>query len=172
MKKGFANFLLPPAEPTSVAQATSLPPQPIPIIRVDRSVRPVYPDWMKKLMHPELEQTGPADFDVNSLERWLHPDQQRGTIKGKKLYEHLKKHEMLGSCFGLTDLLAIQQKGIAFFREHFQGKAVFAWKSVVRSSVVGLYVPFLYDLGGEVVLRWHWLDDAWDSSRPALRFAK
>ena len=31
------------------------------IIRVDRSIRPVYPDWMREVMHPELEAKGLAE---------------------------------------------------------------------------------------------------------------
>ena len=33
------------------------------IIHVDRSVRPLYPDWMKEVMHPELEDVGPSEYD-------------------------------------------------------------------------------------------------------------
>src|SRR3990167_5703316 len=28
------------------------------VVKVDRSVKPIYPDWMEKLLHPELETTG------------------------------------------------------------------------------------------------------------------
>ena len=143
------------------------------IIRVDRSLRPTYPEWVRIVMHPELEATGPAEYDATSLEQWLHDGQKNGGwVKGEKIYEHLEEKKMLESCLGLVDLIAIQAKGIDFFRQHFAGKAVFAWKSVVRGRNDDLGVPYLYGVGGEVVLGWFWLGNDWDGSLPARRFAK
>ena len=151
------------------------PPAPIdPLIRVDRKVKPAYPDWAKKVMHQDLELTGPPEFDVSTLDPWLHPKQKTGVIRGHDLYKHLKKHEMLEGCLGLADLLAIQAKGIDFFRRYFAGKEVFGWKSVVRYRDLDgrLNVPCLYERGDKVVLGWGWLDYGWGSVSPALRFAK
>jgi len=141
------------------------------IIRVDHSICPVYPDWVKKVMHPELEAAGPAEFDISQVEQWLHPDQARGTVKGKVIYEYLKDNDMLKTCLGLSDLLAIQKKGIAFFRKHFADKAVFGWKAVVLSRDGNLRVPSLIESEGKVLVYWRWLDYAWDSDYPALRLA-
>jgi|GEM_PF-1525723 len=142
------------------------------IIRVDRSIRPAYPDWVKDVLHPELECTGPAEFDLAKVESWLHDGQKNGKwIKGEKIYEHLKSATMLESCFNLADLLAIQARGVQTFREHFADKAVFAWKSVVRDRYGDLSVPYLYLGGDQVVLGWNWLVDVWNDSDPALRFA-
>ncbi len=145
---------------------------PVSTIHVDRSASPAYPDWVKEALHPELEKTGPAEYDAAKLELWLHESQKKGRwVKGEKIYEHLKKEKMLESCLGLSDLLAIQVGGIAFFRQHFAGKAVFGWKSVVRHRDGNLSVPYLYENGDEVVLRWDWLGNVWHDSYPALRFA-
>ena len=142
------------------------------IIRVDRSVRPVYPDWVRIVMHPELEATGPVEYDVTSLEQWLHGGQKNGGwVRGEKIYEHLKDKKMLESCLGLADLVAIQSKGIAFFRQHFAGKALFGWRSVVRRRNDNLLAPYLYESGDEVVLYWYWLNNDWNGLNPALRFA-
>lgn len=142
------------------------------IIRVDRSVRPSYPDWMKDILHPELELSGPAEFDLSKVEQWLHDGQKGGKwIKGEKLYEHLKGNDMLDSCFNLADLLAIQTQGLETFRRFFKGKAVFGWKSIVRSRLGSLSVPCLIGGGSEVVLGWDWLDNGWSGSFPALRLA-
>lgn len=152
------------------------PPEPEveldPIIRVDRSIRPSYPDWMKEVMHPELESVGPAEYDISAIEQWLHDGQKDGKyIEGNKIYNHLKKTDTLKTCLGLRDLEEIQKKGIAFFRKHFKGKAVFGWASVVRDRDGDLIVPCLYECGGRVVLDWLWTDHAWYDYRPALRFA-
>ena len=141
-----------------------------PIIRVDRSIRPSYPDWMKEVMHPELETVGPGEYDITKVEQWLHDGQKDGgCIEGNKIYTHLKKTDTLKTCLGKRDLEEIQKKGIAFFRKHFKGKAVFGWSSVVRNRYGYLYVPYLYESDGEVVLHWRWLDRDWLSRYPALR---
>lgn len=142
------------------------------IIRVNLSIRPSYPDWMKEVMHPELEAVGPSEYDGAKLEQWLHDGQKDGKwIEGNKIYAHLKKTDTLKTCLGLRDLEEIQKKGIAYFRKHFAGKAVFGWSSVVRSRDGYIDVPYLYGHGGKVVLDWHWLDRIWHSSDPALRHA-
>ena len=141
------------------------------IIRVDRSVRSVYPEWVKKVMHPVLEGTGPAEYDLAKVEQWFHDEQKKGVVVGNRIYEHLKSNKMLDSCLGLRDLEEIQKKGVTFFRKPFKGKAVFAWKSVVLGRGGNLSVPCLVGLGGGVVLDWYWLDHDWSDDRPVLRFA-
>lgn len=142
------------------------------IIRVDRSIRPSYPDWVKRVEHPDLEPTGSSEYDITTVKQWLHDGQKDGKwIEGSKIYAHLKETDTLKTCLGLRDLEEIQKKGIAFFRKHFQGKAVFAWKSVVLSRGGSLRVPYLCEGGVEVVMGWSWLDSGWDGNNPALRFA-
>jgi hypothetical protein len=41
-------------------------------ICVDRSILPRYPDWVKMVMHPGLEATGPDEYDLAAVEPWLH----------------------------------------------------------------------------------------------------
>lgn len=141
------------------------------IVRVDRSVKPSYPDWMKKLMNPELELAGPAEYDLNTVGLWLHDDQKRRAVQGNTIYTHLKK-EGLASCLNLQDGLAIQQKGVAVFRKLFSRKAVFLWGSVVQDRSGGLRAPALYEHGGRVVVFWSWLYSHWHFFDPALRFSK
>jgi len=142
------------------------------LIRVDRSIRPVYPYWVKTVMHPELEPTGLAEYDLTSVALWLHDGQKNGrSMKGNKLYEYLKDKKMLERCLSLRDGEEIQKKGIAVFRKFFQGKAVFLWKSVVQYRFGHLRVPFLCESDGKVVVGWYWLDDGWHGRNPALRFA-
>ena len=141
------------------------------IIRVDRSAPIVYPDWVDKPLHPELEKTGPATFDMSEVEQWLHDDQKIGVVKGQVVYDHLEKHDMLKTSFGLYELQAIQSQGIEFFRKHFAGKAVFGFKSTVLSRGGRQDAPCLVEGGGRVVLHWRWLDDDWNARHPALRFA-
>ena len=156
-----------------VKGATLAPEAPLDtLIHVDRSIRPVYPDWVKLVMHPELESTGPVEYDLGAVDLWLHDVQKNGQrIEGHKLYEYLKEKKILERCLSLRDGEEIQKQGIEIFRKYFGDKAVSLWKSVVQNRNGDLNVPYLVEYGGQVVLYWGWLDDDWDGYNPALRFA-
>ncbi len=141
------------------------------IIRVDRSVKPIYPEWMEKLMHPELELSGPAEYDLSQVDQWLHDDQKCGSVIGYTICKHLQKGNNLATCLNLQDGRAIQQKGIAVFRQLFAGKAVFLWGSVVHGRGI-VDVPYLVEIDGRVVVRWYSLDDFLNPGNPALRFKR
>jgi hypothetical protein len=148
--------------------------EPIPlldtIIRVDRSIQPIYPDRMS-VLHPELEQTGPLEYYLVSVVLWLHEGQKNGNNWSSTIYEYLKEKKMLESCLSLHDGEEIQKKGIAVFRRFFQGKKVILWKSIVKYRG-DHYVPYLAeDRDAEVVLAWMQLEHTcFDSKRPALLF--
>lgn len=143
------------------------------IIRVDRSIRPVYPAFVKKVMHPELEVTGPAQYSLTQVGLWLYPDQRNGVV-GNIIYMSLKCDNALADHLGLVDLRAIQAKGFVVFRKLFGVKTIFGWRSVVRGhSVKGrLFVPCLYGTGERVLLHWVRLENRWDDNSPAGRFGK
>jgi hypothetical protein len=142
------------------------------IVRVDRTIRPTYPDWKKKVLFPKLENFGPSEFDAAKLELWIHKGQKNGgRVKGQIIFEYLKKEKMLGNCLGLRDLEEIKKKRIDFFRKYFRDKAIFGWKSVVQGRGGDLSVPYLYDGGYEVVLDWYWLEYGWSGNCPGLRLA-
>ena len=142
------------------------------LIRVDRSSRLVYPYQVVTVMHPELEPTGPAEYDLATIDPWLHDGQKNGRyMESNKLYEYLKEQKMLESCLSLRDGEEIQKKGIAVFRKFFQGKSAFLWKSVVQIRNGNLSVPFLIE-GDGVMMGWHWLaNNRWHGNFPTLRFA-
>lgn len=164
LTKVFRDALLPPKNPASKAGSS--------IVRIDRSIRPAYPDWMKDVLHPELEATGPTEFDLATLDSYLFGKQQTGGVEtGNRIYKHLKSENLLGSCLNLQDARAIQEMDIEAFRMHIKGKAVFFWKSVVRGRGSTLSVPYLCERGGQVRLLWLWLGHDCRHSDPALRFA-
>ncbi len=142
------------------------------IIRVDLSIRPSYPDWVKEVVHPELEDIGPAEYDISAVEQWLHDGQKGGKwIEGTKIWAELNKPEILKDHLGLRDLEEIQKKGIAFFRKYFKGKGVFGWKSVVRRRFDHLHVSFLCEGCGKVILSWYSIEQVLYGDNPALHFA-
>lgn len=142
------------------------------MVRVDRTLRPPYPIWSEPTVHPDLECTGPAEYDLQSdVEQWLHDDQKTGGVKGSVIYQYLNDDLILANQLGLADLLAIQKMGIQIFLELFRNKTVFGWKSVVRRrDSPDLYVPYLHQCNDEVMLKWAKLDESWYSFGSALRF--
>lgn len=143
------------------------------LVKVDRSIKPNYPLWMIDVLDPELELDGPNQFDLqNDVSLWLHENQKTSYATGNQIYRQLKKDYLLKDCQNLTDLLGIQQKGIEVFRSLYDGKSVFGWKSIVQEGRLDLYVPYLFELNGELDLRWFLLDDRLSSNSPALRFSK
>lgn len=143
------------------------------LIRINRALKPAYPDWVKEVIHPELEGVGPAEYDMTKVELRLHDDQKDGGYTtGHKIYEHLKATDSLKNCFGLDDALAIQKNGIAAFRKVFGNKVVVCWRSVVGDQSGYLNVPYVYDRGGKVVVDWNWLGSYFDGYDPAGCFAQ
>lgn len=143
------------------------------IIRVDRTVKPTYPDWKKKVMHPELEAQGPAEYDLANVEQWLHDGQKGGWTRGDNIYAKLKENDndLLKTCLTLRDGEEIKKNGVEAFRKFFKGKALFLWGSVVQGDDGYLYVPSLNGDGVEVVVPWYRLDSYWDVNFPAGRLA-
>src|SRR5258708_985864 len=117
--KAIKQWTVPPREGFQRAIGL-LPPEPPLnfIIRVDHSVKPSYPDWMKKkdgVMHPELEAIGPVEYDLQTVLQWLANGQENvvkgnhvNVVKGNRVYAQLKKENALENCLGLANLLAIQ----------------------------------------------------------------
>jgi hypothetical protein len=127
-----------------------------------------------------LEKTGPEMFEASELERWFHPNQVNGYVKGIEIYEYLRDRNMLSDCLGYADLLAIQSKGVVFWRKHFSGEKVWGLKSIVRRRGsgmkgdinVGFNAPCLYENAGrELEVSWPWLEiHILESYETALRF--
>ena len=110
------------------------------IIRVDRSTPVVYPHywWLKNVAHPEFQAKGPPEYDLATVELWLHKGQESARrvagnlIKGQKkgrgvtgslIYEHLLKNNMLVSCLGFADGLEIQRRASLFSASFLTAKA-------------------------------------------------
>ncbi len=141
-----------------------------PIVRVDRSVKPTYPEWGKDIPYSELEATGLAQFDASRVDLWLHPNQKTGAMDGDLIYNYLNMTGIIGRCAGLRDLEEIQKRGINFFRKFFKGKVLLGWRSAFCRSSGTLHVPSLFEDIGRVKVGWYWNDFALDHSCPALRF--
>ncbi len=111
--------------------------------------------------------TGPSHLDPALAPLYLHPKQKNGgVLEGNKLYASLKETGLIALCFSLRDGEELL-KNPHLFPEVWKGRSVFLWKSVVRNRDGGLDVPYVYWDGGQVCLRWRWLDNVWFDGSPA-----
>lgn len=132
-------------------------------VEVDRSIKPIYPGFVKKVIHPELKLVGPSKYHLlTDVEKWHDQKQETGTVAVYEIYATIKNEGFLKDCFSLADLLAIQEKGNEVFLAAFLGgqgffTSIFAWKSVVEDVFGRRKVPyFIVNNHGQVpgVLDW------------------
>lgn len=137
------------------------------ILTIDRSVRPVYPDFAKVVMHPELEDVGPTSFDLVTLPLYPHPTQKKGgRIEGNKLYSSLKDTGLIEYCLDLrVGEELVKQPHL--WPASWKGLFLPLWKSVVRYADGNLYVPYVYEHAGRVFVNWNLLDNDFYDNYPA-----
>jgi len=140
------------------------------IIRIDRTEGTSFPYWIKEIMHPGLSSFRPDEYYLDTVEKWLHPDQKDHAIGGDPIFSKLEEDNAFVKCLDLDDLLAIQAKGIEIFLKFYSGMNVFGWGSVGKALSGKLIVPSLVEDRSKVVLCWNWLNYYWNKYDPALRF--
>jgi len=114
------------------------------MIRVNRIIRPKYPKWMTRVVHPELECSGPEEFDLRLIDRPLN----------------------------LQDGEAIAKKdGGNVFRELFGERKLFLFSSVV-SRKGSMYVPYVMISRQRAVIRWSWVSCDWGTELPTIHFVR
>lgn len=132
-------------------------------VAVDRSIMPAYPspDSIREIVFPDIESGGPPSFHIKKLLRFkdfFDKDENMGSLVG--VYQALKASNYIRACLNLQDLVAIQKKGLPFFRRYFQGKQVFGWRTVVYREwtldIVAAVVT-LCENEGRVELGWEYM---------------
>lgn len=131
-------------------------------VRVSCTARPAYPHWMERVLHPGLQYTGPAQYDLGAdVIPWRHERQKGGTdlIHGKAVYEYLEAEDQIGNCLGLLDREEIKKMGAPVFREVFGDRAVlFFLRSTIIDQDDFLHAPYLLLLSNnEMKDGWYWL---------------
>jgi len=139
------------------------------IIRVDPANRPESFLRRDVMLYPELQDEGPNEYDINQIEEWHYPESIGNQKSGQTIVDYLVARDDLGAQLGVEDLWAIQAKGIDFFRTHFAGKNIFAWKSAYNDGRV-ISVPFLTEVSGQVVILYDHSANLWRSRQAGWRF--
>ncbi len=142
------------------------------VVRVNRSAKLSYPAYMVRVMYPELEVTGPAEYDLRTMvETWRTADQSRAEVRCHSIYADLLIAKAIEDQLGLSDLIAIKAKGIGVFRQ-FNARHIYGWRSVIEGKQEVLYVPYLSEHKGQVVLHW-WMSALFCGPKDfSLRFRK
>ena len=132
--------------------------QPDPIT-IDRTSLLTYPNNVKEIFHEDLENDGPTEIDLSKVNLWRDDRHRKGddSVAVKTVYSEIVASEKINEFWGYRESLAIQAKGIIFYRGHFRGKVLVCLKGVAESSDGHLIAPCLYDDGDEVGLSWDWL---------------
>jgi len=145
------------------------------LIKVDRSKKPSYPEWTKKVMHPEFELSGPDEFDLQkdiNLFHYGHVDDRPTGVQGPRIYDYLKKQDLLKDCLNLSDLYAIKDKGRNVYISLFKKEIVLAWKSVIENEKGDLFVPCLFvNRHGRLDVNWNMLTYFWFAGAPWPAFS-
>jgi hypothetical protein len=144
------------------------------VLHVDRAVAPAHPEWMKTPLHPELELTGPAEYDLKTnMDLSFIAGQGDGKFTGLDAYEHLKSNNLLDGCLGIADGLAIQERGVKAFSKFFESKdsaVVALWKAVFTDEEGKLCVPLAIPVLSKVAITKGDLSVLWTKNRPLVRF--
>ncbi len=143
-----------------------------PIIKINRTIRPEYPDFAKKVLYPKLFRLGPTKFDVRTLLRWKVHKERKIFFPLYEILEELVAKKLIGQCLGLAELMAILERGNGFFRKYFpEENDIFGWKSVVADDDDRLIVPCLNIYGAQKIeLDWYCLHEI-ETNSPTLMYA-
>lgn len=123
-----------------------------------------YNEFVGELKYPQYEGIGPTRYAITKIR--LVSAEKYSFSTAEVIPVKLSMENRLEVCLELADLEQIRKKGRDFFRRHFRGKKIFAWRSVCQRSVMSRrpdlasHVPFLSERGGKVVISWFW--DGWD----------
>lgn len=143
-------------------------------ISTDRSVTPVYPEFVGRLIAPELEHTGPTQYNTET-------DLFVGSIETKPGFKILIASDVgttllqgryLQACLGIHDGLEIQAKGIEVFRAlkaSLDLKEIHLWRSITSEGAPvehgilfgqpNTYLPVLIEKDDAVVIEWRSFSD-------------
>ncbi len=126
------------------------------LIKVDRSKKPNYPSWVRTVLHPEYESSGPVQFYLNNLDLSFYENQKYGSDSIIRVYDHFKKNGFIKNCLNLADLRAIQEKGVEIFQSFYKDQVIFGLNSIVESELKNLFAPCLLESENKdkIILRW------------------
>jgi hypothetical protein len=139
------------------------------LIQTDRSITPEYPPFVKRLFAPELEHTGPAEYNTTTdlVVKSLKTKPGFKILVASDVGTTLLQHHYLQACLGIHDGLAIQAKGIETFRAlkaSLNLQEIHLWRSIASEGAPvepgilfgqpNSYLPILTEKDNSVVIEY------------------
>lgn len=134
-------------------------------IKIDTDETPTLPYESWSIV--ENKTFGKIAWKPEDYELYLVDEQKTGYISGHSLREKLKDEPVMN--LAMAQYLTEHPK---LYPKSWKGQHIYFWGTLVQNSDDSLYVPYLIESDGKVVLYWNWLDYCWRSHDPALRFRK
>lgn len=122
------------------------------IIRVDRSIVPIFPHDAKKFIHGDPEYSGANEYDVKNIFTYTHKGDS------KNIYIYKINDESINDHLDYYDLLAIKSKGVNFFRNNFICR-IYGLKGAVEAND-DIYFPALESGNDGLFINWY---SSWNS---------
>jgi hypothetical protein len=125
------------------------------IIKVDRSIRPAYPDWEGGVRHWGIDRR-PAEYNLGSLalcRTYLMP-------KGGDKVTYFQDKGIIHFCLGFADFSEIQRKlsefadGVDVFRSYFGDEPIFALYDPIKGTSGCFKVSSLRVWKHEIIQEW------------------
>lgn len=123
-----------------------------------------------RLVYPEIQFSGPQEYQPCETGFWHHPTQLHG-VKGSRILKELEGMGVLPCCLGWRDLMAMKTKGAGFLAKNYPDMSVPGWKSVVDRSGTAS-VPILIAKRGSAEIIWALSDEWFRMDCPAVYFNK
>lgn len=149
------------------------------ITRVDVSVNrtnlsALIPKHFKegKNLNDWTEDLRPAEYSLDHLSIYLHPDQKEEPLTGQNIFESIKG-KIDGSFLSLVDGHGLQSLGAKFIEKFGREVQYVLWGTVILMDD-GHWVPIIYGAqrSDYVFIVWDNLKhDSFNKSRPGLRFS-
>jgi hypothetical protein len=128
-------------------------------VRVDRSIQPTFPNNLTTALDPELDCSGPAEFDLSEVVA-RQPRRDGTREKIRRVYERIKFAGRLVEYLNLADLVVVRDVYHREFCRLSPDERLYGWKSGRRGEFGRPHVPYIYKRpSGIVVLEWAWMDD-------------
>lgn len=126
----------------------------------------------KEFLYPELQQSGPENYRVSSLEECYFRGETRASrvFSGREILERFQGWtDQMERTLNLQDGFALMDIPPKIFVESFRDNFVPCWKSAIKNNAGNTLVPVVIAKGDSVVCYWHWVYD-WRFQNHYYRF--
>lgn len=121
-----------------------------------RSERPDwrYPAWTSRVLHQELETSGPEQYSLSALRELKLSHEELGRRDAPSIINYLEAYRLIQGCLGLRDFEEMAKVPRTVLVSQFRGKTLLGWRSAILGRLGLVNVPCLVLKEDPVVFRW------------------